>query len=324
MRRLAFLLLVALGGAAALLLAFAIAVRRPTPERVAFQPLQRASAARLARDVHQLSEGFLPRDYDHPQVLEGAARYVERALRASGAHVESQRYAVRGHAYRNLIARFGPERGPRVIVGAHYDAFSIFGRLPGADDDASGAAGVLELARLLHGEALRRPVELVAFTLEEPPAFGSAQMGSRVHADSLARAGVRVEAMLCLEMIGYFSPRQPWPGALLGMIYPRRGDFVVVVGLPRDGGLARRVKVAMRAAGGPRVYSFNGPATMGTDASDHASYWRHGFPAAMVTDTAFLRNPNYHAASDTADTLDYARMARVVDGVHNAVLALAR
>ncbi len=217
---------------------------------------------------------------------------------------------------------------PRIVVGAHYDAFGMFGSNPGADDNASGTAGLLELARLLRGQSLARRVDLVAFTLEEPPLFGSARQGSRVHARGLAAAGVRVEAMVCLEMIGYFSERQPWPSVLLALVYPRRGHFVGVVGQPFDRGLARRVKRSMRVAAGPGgarvpVYSFNGPAMMGTDASDHASFWELGIPAVMVTDTAFLRNPHYHAPGDRPETLDYRRMAAVVDGVANAVLQLA-
>jgi hypothetical protein len=149
-------------------------------------------------------------------------------------------------------------------------------------------------------------------------------MGSRVHADGVAAAGEAVDGMICLEMIGYFSERQPWAGAVLGLLYPRRGDFIVVAGRSTDAGLARRVKRAMRGAAGPRVVSFSGPLVMGIDASDHRNYWRNGYNAVMVTDTAFLRNPHYHTAGDTAATLDYRRMAGVVDGVSNAVLVLTR
>jgi Zn-dependent M28 family amino/carboxypeptidase len=199
----------------------------------------------------------------------------------------------------------------------------LFGSNPGADDNASGTAGLLELARLLRHSQLGQPVDLVAFTLEEPPYFATPKMGSRVHADSLVASGRRLDAMIGLEMIGCFTERQPWPSALLALIYPRHGNFVGVVGQPFDGGLARRIKRWMRIPDGVPVYSFNGPTMMGTDASDHASYWHHGLPAVMVTDTAFMRNPRYHTAADTADTLDYHRMAQVVDAVLNAVHHLA-
>jgi hypothetical protein len=307
-----------------LLLATACLLRQPTAGVLPLLADERADPARLAAHVRALAGELLPRDAAHPASLERSAAYVEAALRNSGARVASQRYEVEGSTYRNVIASWGPETGPRVIVGAHYDAFSMFAVLPGADDNASGVAGLLELSRLLAPAALARRVDLVAFTLEEPPFYASPHMGSRVHADSLGGEGVEVTGMICLEMIGYFSERQPWPSALLALLYPHRGDFVGVVGRPADRALTRRVKRAMRAAAGVRVVSFNGPVTLGTDASDHRNYWRNGYSAVMVTDTAFVRNPHYHTAGDTPDTLDYRRMAAVVDGVHNALLHLAR
>jgi Zn-dependent M28 family amino/carboxypeptidase len=316
---------VILGIAVAALLALALGafLRRPSLSRPPFLPRDRADATRLERDVRVLTTDLLPRAADDPQSLERTAAYIETALRAATSRVDSQRYTVRGAEFRNVIATFGPADGPAIVVGAHYDAMGLFGSNPGADDNASGTAGLLELARLLRAVDLRRRVDLVAYTLEEPPFFATPQMGSRVHAASLAASGRSIDAMIGFEMIGCFTERQPWPSALLALVYPRRGDFIGVVGQPRDHGLARRVKGWMRIPGGVPVYSFNGPTMMGTDASDHASYWHHGMPAVMVTDTAFMRNPRYHTAADTADTLDYRRMALVVDGVLNAVLHLA-
>lgn len=265
---------------------------------------------------------FLPRAADDPASLERTAAYVEAAFRSTTARVESQRFEAGTADYRNVVAHFGPPGDASIVVGAHYDAMGLFGNNPGADDNASGAAGLLELARLLGNTELARPVDLVAYTLEEPPYFGTPKMGSRVHADTLIKSGKRLDAMIGLEMIGCFTERQPWPSALLALIYPRRGNFIGVVGQPFDDGLARRIKGWMRVPDGVPVYSFNGPTMMGTDASDHASYWRVGIPAVMVTDTAFMRNPRYHTAADTADTLDYEGMALVVDGVLNAVLHL--
>jgi Zn-dependent M28 family amino/carboxypeptidase len=314
--------LLGLGGAALLVGAAGVLLRQPNAGSPQHLGAARADPARLERAVRQLTSSYRPRDADHPENLEAAAAWIEEQLRASGARVDSQTYSARGAVVRNVVARLGPTVGPRIVVGAHYDAFALFGDFPGADDNASGTAGVIELAHLLAGERLAQPVELVAYTLEEPPWFGSATMGSRVHAASLAERGIEVEMMVGLEMIGYFADEQRWPSVLLAMLYPRRGDFVAVVGRPRDGGLARRVKRWMRAGGVP-VYSFNGPVAMGTDGSDHASYWHYGMPAVMVTDTAFMRNPHYHTARDTADTLDYRRMAQVVDGVAGAVLRAA-
>ena len=325
---------IALATAALLLAAFALFLRRPSPGRPALLVRERARVTALAEHVAMLAGTLAPRDIDHPENLERAAAYIEAHFQDATARVASEDYRATfrpdlpEEPFRNLVASFGPEAGPRIVVGAHYDAFGLFGANPGADDNASGVAGLLEIARLLRGRPLARRVDLVAFTLEEPPFFASAGMGSRVHARALAAAGVRVEAMVCLEMIGYFSERQPWPSPLLALVYPHRGDFIGVVGQPFDGGLARRVKGWMRVPTMPPsppvpVYSFNGPTVMGTDASDHSSFWLEGMPAVMVTDTAFMRNPYYHSADDRPETLDYQRMATVVDGVLNAVLHLA-
>jgi Zn-dependent M28 family amino/carboxypeptidase len=232
--------------------------------------------------------------------------------------------ATRFGTFRNLVARFGPESGPRIVVGAHYDAFGAPEGNPGADDNASGTAGLLELARLLAGVELARRVDLVAFTTEEPPLFGSREMGSAVYADELAARGERVEAMLCLEMIGYFAGEQFWPNRLYALYYPRRGDFLALVGQRPDAALAALAKRAFRGASDLPVYAFVAPfAVPAIDASDHRSFWAHGIPALLVTDTAIFRNPHYHTAADRAETLDYERLAKAVDGVANTVLHLA-
>lgn len=295
-----------------------------------------ADAARLETDVRLLAETFHPRDWVHTENLDRAAAHVGEVFRASGARVRVQEYEADAWTYRNVIGVFGPETPeeregatalPRVVVGAHYDTA---GELPGADDNASGVAGLLELARLL-GEApegtLAVPVELVAFTLEEPPFFRTTDMGSVQHAKALAARGAEVRAMFSLEMIGCFEDAdgtQAFPTGLLSPFYPKRGDFIAVIGRIGQGGLVRRVKGAMRGANDLPVHSMNGlPSIPGVDLSDHRSYWARGFPAVMITDTSFYRNPRYHTAEDTPDTLDYRRMAQVVEGVHAAVLDLA-
>lgn len=141
-------------------------------------------------------------------------------------------------------------------------------------------------------------------------------MGSAVHAASVNPE--EVEGMICLEMIGYFRGEQLWPNTLFDLLYPDRGDYIAVGGGWDDRALVRRVKRAIRGAGGVRVYSFTGPRET-LDASDHRNYWNRGMRAVLVTDTAYLRNPNYHTAGDTAETLDYGKMARVVDGIFSAV-----
>jgi Zn-dependent M28 family amino/carboxypeptidase len=200
--------------------------------------------------------------------------------------------------------------------------------LPGADDNASGVAGLIELARLLGAQPPPVRVELVAFSLEEPPYFGSTGMGSSVHAESLRKQNIRVKAMFSLEMIGYFSDApnsQHFPAAVLSALYPSTGNFISVVGRVSDWSLVRRTKAAMRNASPLPVYSINAPTFIpGVDFSDQKNYWHAGYSAVMITDTAFYRNRNYHTALDTEEKLDYKRMAMVVEGVYAAVTELAR
>ncbi|MCP3140197.1 M28 family peptidase [Pyxidicoccus sp. QH1ED-7-1] len=283
-----------------------------------------AEAERLKAHVRMLSETFHPRDWRHPENLERAADYVADHLSRAGGHVESQRFQVDGRDYRNVIARFGPEGGERLVVGAHYDAAT---GTPGADDNASGVAGLLELAARLGREPPPARVDLVAYTLEEPPHFHTSQMGSAVHARSLREAGVRLRGMLALEMLGHYTDApdsQDYPLPVLKLKYPDTGNFIGVVGTPGDGGLTDTVAEAMRGASPLPVESLSAPRSLtGVDFSDHASFWAQGYRAVMVTDTAFFRNPRYHEAGDTWDTLDYARMARAVQGVYAAVRTLA-
>lgn len=312
-------------GVLLLLAGAAIALRQPAWTSIPYRGSGRSDAAALRRHVDHLTTKVVPRDADHPENLDAAAAYISAAFRRSGARVEEQVYEARGRTYRNVIAHYGvPRKGSAVlIVGAHYDAFSAGRTLPGADDNASGTAGLLELARLLQHAARHGPVELVAYSTEEPPFFGSEGMGSAVHAASVERSGRRVTGMINLEMIGCFSGTQTWESPLLGLIYGHSPDFIGVTDGWADRSLLRTAKRAMRGAGGIDVLSFTGPRAM-SDASDQRNYWARGWPAVMITDTAFLRNPRYHTVRDTAETLDYGRMARVVDGVLNAVLALAR
>jgi len=245
----------------------------------------------------------------------GAPEYIAGEFRASGGVVSEQKFDVRKQTFENVIATFGPDDGksPLIVIGAHYDAFN---NLPAADDNASGTAGIIELARLLGTAKLARPVMVVAYANEEPPFFASENMGSFVHAASVADR--TVDAMICLEMIGYFGHEQLWHSWVLSLLYPTDGNFVAVAGGWHDRELTRLVKRGMRDV---RAVSFTGRHDM-LDASDQRNYWSRGWPAVMVTDTAYARNPNYHTIHDTAETLDYARMAGVVDGVFNAVTEL--
>ncbi len=280
-----------------------------------------ADASLLEQYVRILAEELSPRDAANPRGLEASATFVEEVFRAYSDRVSVQPYDAKGLRVRNVCARFGPEGGPRMVVGAHYDAA---GPYPGADDNASGVAGLLELARLLSEEPPASDVELVSFPLEEPPFFMTRHMGSAVHARALKAKGVEVRAMIALEMIGYFSDEpnsQGFPlGPLMKPFYPATGNFIAVVGKWGQGHLVRAVCEGMRSATPLGVESLIAPRILpGVTLSDHRSYWKQGFPAVMLTDTAFFRNANYHTPHDTPDTLDYRRMAQVVDGVRGAV-----
>jgi hypothetical protein len=281
--------------------------------------------ARLEAHVRMLSTQLHPRDEGHPENLDRAAAYIRAECQRAGGVVFEQPYEVNGRTYRNVTAFFGPETSERIVIGAHYDTA---GALPGADDNASGVAGLIELAQLLGKQQLPMRVELVAFTLEEPPYFRTEQMGSAIHAASLRKQSVDVRVMISLEMIGYFSDEpesQNFPAPFLGAFYPSRGNFIAVVGTLGEGLLVRRVKAAMRRASPLSVYSINAPSSVpGVDFSDQLNYWNAGYDAVMITDTAFLRNQNYHTVYDTPDRLDYQRMAMVVEGVYAAVIVLAQ
>jgi Zn-dependent M28 family amino/carboxypeptidase len=305
------------------LLAVVLFVAQP----ILFRPARRVVPAideeHLRTHVVALSERFSPRN--RAENLQQASSYIADELSAAGGQMSQQTFEVEGRKYRNVIATFGPASQERIVVGAHYDAFE---GLPGADDNASGIAGLLALAALLGKTRLPVQVELVAYTLEEPPYFRSASMGSMQHARWLKEQKAKLRAMLCLEMIGYFSDAdgsQRFPAPGLGLIYGKRGDFITVAGRFADARLVRKVKRAMTSANDLSVHSINAMASVpGIDFSDHLSYWQNGYPAVMITDTAFYRNPNYHTDADRPETLDYRRMSQVVQQVYAAVLDLAK
>jgi hypothetical protein len=285
--------------------------------------LVRAEPARLRTHVESLVRRCGPRDSAHPENLDRAAEYIRDEWLASDLEVSFQAFDAGARSYRNVIASSGPRGGETIVVGAHYDAASPG---VGADDNASGVAGILELARLLSLERASDRVELVAYALEEPPFFRTRSMGSYAHARALRENGVSVRAMICLEMIGFYADApasQRYPFAPLRFLYPSTGDFVAVVGCLGQSGIVRTLKRAMLEKSNLPVYSINAPRWVpGIDFSDHLNYWDAGFDAVLITDTAFYRNPNYHRATDTADTLDYLRMASAVEGVHAAVRRL--
>ncbi len=281
-----------------------------------------ANPVKLREHVETLSQRFFPRDWQHRDNLDQCADYIARHFKQAGAAVEFQSFTVGKSQYRNVVGRFNVGKGRRVIVGAHYDAY---GEFPGADDNASGVAALIELASLVGHNTLTNPVELVAYVLEEPPFFRSDYMGSAVHAKSLERNGEDIRGVIVLEMVGYFSDEwgsQGYPAPILRLIYPNRGNFIGVVGRWDQGDWIKTLKVGMKGVTDLPVYSIRAPALIpGIDFSDHMNYWPSGVKAIMVTDTAFYRNKVYHLADDTADRLDYNRMAKVVVAVYEAIAA---
>jgi hypothetical protein len=289
-----------------------------------------ADPALLQEEVRALTEDFGTRYYFQDGNMRRCREYIARKFAAAGAAVEEQEYRVKGRKLHNVRVFFGDKSQPRIVVGAHYDSCFIEGDAnPGADDNASGVAGLFGVARLLqmeHPEAVC--VELVAYSSEEPPYFGTQEMGSYRHAELLSSEGVKVKGALILEMIGYFRDEphsQQYPTPLLKVMYPSVGNFIAIVGGLPDRELIVTCKEAMLGSAPLPVVSSCLPRSMGSvHLSDHRNYWPFGYPAVMITDTSFYRNPNYHRASDTWDTLDYVRMAHVVTQTHRAVMALGR
>ena len=279
-----------------------------------------ADSTRLRADVKMMSETFHPRDWQNVENLNQCADYLAQELEKAGASVEFQDYAALGRDYRNVIGRFGVGSARKIIVGAHYDSC---GHTPGADDNASGVAGLLELARLIGADPPDLEIELVAYTLEEPPFFSSPMMGSAIHAGSVADDRERINGVIVLEMIGYYSDEpgsQGYPLPLMKAFYPDRGDFITVVSRWDQGDWIKSVKSSMKGATPLPVYSFRGPQSLpGIGFSDHRNYWPQDIPAVMITNTAFHRNTAYHTSRDTADRLDYTRMGMVVVGVYEAI-----
>lgn len=276
--------------------------------------------SRLRAHVEYLT-GLQPaRNFDNPESLDRAAGYIGRQFESAGWFVKEQPYEVKKNIYRNLSARRGDRDKPRVVVGAHYD---VHGELPGADDNASAVAVMIEVARVLGSYQPSTGLEFVAYTLEENPAYSMGMMGSDQHAASLAKNRRPVRLMMSLEMLGYYTDEpgsQSFPLPGLSWWYPDTGNFLALIGRFSEFSKLRRMAAVMNETGELPVHYLASPVRFdGISRSDHRNYWEHDFPAIMVTDSAFYRNPNYHKITDTADTLDYARMAQLVPQLAAAI-----
>lgn len=279
----------------------------------------------LQRHVEALAGAIGERNLWRYDGLERAANYIESALRGLGDQVVAQTFHAEGKPVRNLeVERRGTSDPDRIIVvGAHYD--SVIGS-PGANDNGSGAAALIEIARLLKGLDLAGTLRLVAFVNEEPPFSYGESMGSRVYAERARQRNERIVAMLSLETIGYYSDaegsqRYPPPFQLF---YPERANFI---GFVANLGSRRLVRQAIGSFRRHTQFPSEGVAApgwvTGVGWSDHWSFWQQGYPAIMVTDTALFRYPYYHSAQDTPDKVDYERTARVVVGLARVVADLA-
>ena len=279
---------------------------------------------KLYSSVDKLTSLSPPRNYENIGSLNKAADFIKGEFLKFGYSPVEQKYSVRGIQYKNIIATYGPETAQRFIVGAHYD---VAGEQPGADDNASGIAGLLALAELFkkYYPKISFRVDFVAYTLEEPPFFRTKEMGSFIHAKSLHDSKVNVLGMLSLEMIGYFSDAsksQEYPLPFMKLFYPTKADFIGVVGNFPSSALNRHFKNTMKLTA-IDVESLKAPSCLiGVDFSDHMNYWKFGYPAIMLTDTAFYRNFNYHSVSDTIHTLNFDKMKEVVKGVYWALINL--
>ena len=284
-------------------------------------------ADRSRRIVETLAREFPSRTGIHGVNLARAASWIEVEFRSLGYNASLQRYFIHssGEVKNLFVEKPGSELDrPCIILGAHYDSVPW---TPGADDNASGVAGLFELMRLFRDYKNRRTLHFVAFTHEEAPFFYTSKMGSCVYARSLKESSAPVEAMICLEMIGYGGAhlKQTYPFPLMRQIggYPRRGDFIGIVGNYRSRKLVKFIHDRMRDGCSIGVERLSGPGFLPPlNLSDHSSFWRHGYRAVMITDTAFQRNPHYHMPSDSPETLNYEFLAEVVRGVYCAVRAL--
>ena len=280
-------------------------------------PEAEISVENLKQTVHFLSTLNPPRNCYYTNSLNKSANYISQKFIEFGLSPWMQKFDVSGKIYKNVVASVGPTNGPRIIVGAHYD---VCGNQPGADDNASGISGLLEIARFAkkHETNLPYRVDFVAYTLEEPPFFRTTNMGSYVHATYLHKNKIKLKGMICLEMIGFFSDEensQTYPLSIMHLFCPSKGNFISLISNFGSSSLTKQLSQNIEKTS-VDLETIKAPSFIkGVDFSDHRNYWKFGYDAVMVTDTAFYRNPNYHERSDTIDSLNFCRMKEVVKGV---------
>ena len=281
-----------------------------------------AIVTHLTHHLTVLTRTIGERSVRRPDNLEATAVYIQDQFEQFGLAVAHQGYQYNQIPVRNVVAKIKRSAEPAVhyVIGAHYD--SVSGTV-GADDNASAVAVLLETARAMQSAAGNLPNRLeltfAAFALEEPPAYGTQYMGSRVFASKAKKEGVAIDGMICLEMVGYTCTQpgcQHYPFPLRWMGYPKEGTFIGIVANTQSRKFSRSLKKCFQENPNLPVVSltvpFNGWIMPSVRLSDHASFWSKGYPAVMLTDSAFFRNPHYHLASDNMETLDVGYMAELV------------
>ena len=303
-------------------------IRMPGHNPSAAAPLNNdevALRAELTANVQKLAGEIGERNMNqYPQLL-AAADFIEAALAGAGLTPRRDTYELRGRAFHNLEVEVRGRQPEIVLVGAHYD--SVVG-CPGANDNGSGVAALLSLARRFAGKTPGKTLRFVAFVNEEPPFFQSEEMGSFVYAKRCKEHGDKITAMISLETIGYFSDEpgsQKYPAPGMGFSYPTKGNFIGFASDTGSRALLCEVVAAFRQAGRLPCEGASLPAAIpGIGWSDHWAFWQFGYPAIMVTDTAPFRYPDYHEPTDTPDKLDYDRFALVVSGMESVIRELAK
>lgn len=282
---------------------------------------------RLQTHVETLAGKIGERNLWQYDQLQWAAEYIVETFRQAGLSVRTFPYEVAGKSVHNIVAEV-PGRGDAsgiLVVGAHYDSLV---RTSGANDNGSGVSALLELARLFRDNGSRKTLRFVAFVNEEPPFFKTSQMGSWVYAKQVQESGERIDGMISLETIGYYTSEplsQAFPLPLLRYFYPTRGDFLALVGnFTSSNMLKRSVKAFRQHASFPSEGIVAPGWLIGVDWSDHWSFWKIGSPAIMVTDTALFRYPYYHDVDDTPDKVNYEALSRVVVGLQAVISELGK
>lgn len=291
------------------------------------QPVQKspvpADISLVKNHLQALTQTPKFRNYKNIDQLNAVADYIQQNFSKYGDSTSFQEYPVDDKIYKNVITSFGTENKKRIIIGAHYD---VCGDQQGADDNATGVTALLELARMLKGQKLNYRIDLVAYTLEEPPYFRTENMGSFIHAKYLKDHHIDVYGMASVEMIGYFRDEknsQSYPLGVLSWVYGNKGDFITLVKKFGSGDFVNNFTTHFKDANQIKTETFTAPKFVkGTDFSDHLNYWKFGYSALMITDTSFFRNKNYHETTDTLETLDLLRMASVIDGIFLSLIHL--